>query len=53
MSDPEYSKAVYGKIPAGYAGEAEDCAGGILLLCSNEGRYITGIDLIIDGGMHL
>lgn len=53
LSDPEYSKAVYGKIPAGYAGEAEDCAGGILLLCSNEGRYITGIDLIIDGGMHL
>lgn len=53
LSDPEYSKAVYSKIPLGYAGTADDCNGGILLLCSDEGRYITGIDLVIDGGMHL
>ena len=53
LADPEYAPKVYAKIPAGYAGTAEDCAGGVLLLCSEEGRYITGIDLIIDGGMHL
>ena len=40
-------------IPAGYAGEDYDCAGAALLLCSEAGRYITGTDIIVDGGMHL
>ena len=53
LSDSEYAKAVYAGIPCGYAGLAEDCAGGAVLLCSEEGRYITGNDLTIDGGMHL
>ena len=53
LADPEYSKAVYAKIPAGFAGTPEDCAAAFLLLSSDEGRYINGIDLIVDGGMHL
>ncbi len=53
LSDTEYSKKVMEGIPAGYAGLPEDCAAGVLLLVSDEGRYITGTDLIIDGGMHL
>lgn len=53
LADPEYSKQVMAGIPAGFAGDAEDCAGAALLLCSNEGRYITGIDLVVDGGMKL
>lgn len=53
LADPEYAPKVYAKIPAGYAGTPEDCAAGVLLLCSEEGRYINGIDLVIDGGMHL
>lgn len=53
LSDPNYSKKIMAGIPCGYAGNAEDCRGGVLLLCSEEGRYITGTDLIIDGGMHL
>lgn len=54
LADEEYKKKVLDGIPCGYAGMAEDCAGGgILLLCSEEGRYITGTDLVIDGGMHL
>ena len=53
LSDPDYSQAVYAKIPMGFAGAPEDCTAGLLLLCSEEGRYITGIDLLIDGGMHL
>lgn len=53
LADPEYSKQVMAGIPAGFAGDAEDLAGAALLLCSNEGRYITGIDLVVDGGMKL
>ena len=53
LADPVYSKQVYAGIPAGFAGKAEDCAGAALLLCSDEGRYITGIDLTVDGGMKL
>lgn len=53
LSNKDYAKKVLEGIPCGYAGEAGDCAGGILLLCSDEGRYITGENLIIDGGMKL
>ena len=53
LGDAEYAKKVMEGIPMRYAGTAEDCAAPILLLCSEEGRYITGTDLIVDGGMHL
>ncbi len=53
LSDEEYAKAVYAGIPMGYAGEPKDCAGAALLLCSDEGRYITGTDIVVDGGMRL
>ncbi len=53
LSDPEYKIKVLSGIPLGYEGQAADCAGAALLLCSDAGRYITGIDLTVDGGMHL
>lgn len=53
LGDPDYARQVYAGIPAGYAGLAEDCCGAVLLLCSPSGRYITGADLVVDGGMHL
>lgn len=53
LSDPEYAEKVYQSIPAGFAGAPEDCAPAALLLCSEEGRYITGVDLPVDGGKHL
>jgi len=53
LADKEYNKLILSGIPMGYAGTAEDCTGAVLLLCSNAGRYITGTDIIIDGGMHL
>ncbi len=53
LNDTEYAKKVYEGIPLGFAGDAKDCSGAVLLLCSDAGRYITGIDLVVDGGMHL
>ncbi len=53
LKDEEYVKSVFAGIPMGCAGEPEDCAAAALLLCSDEGRYITGTDIIVDGGMHL
>ena len=51
--DPALYQSILDRIPMGAAGEAEDCVGAALLLCSNAGRYITGVDLLVDGGMHM
>ncbi len=51
LVDADYSQKVVSKIPAGYIGEPEDCAAAAVLLCSDAGRYITGQNLFIDGGM--
>jgi len=53
LSDPVYRKAIMDAIPAGIIGQSEDIAPLILLLCSEEGRYITGADIPIDGGMSI
>ena len=37
--------------PIGYAGEPADIANGIVFLASDESRYMTGTELVIDGGM--
>lgn len=53
LADPDYAPKVLSGIPMGYAGDSSDLAGAALLLSSDEGRYITGIDLTVDGGMKL
>ncbi len=53
LSDTEFKKKVESSIPCGYVGTPEDISPAVLLLCSDEGRYITGSDLKIDGGMSL
>ena len=50
LSDPDYAKKVTDSIPAGFYGEPEDCAGIVSLLCSEDGRYITGQSIYVDGG---
>ena len=50
LSDPEYAKKVTDSIPVGFYGEPKDCAGLVSLLCSEDGRYITGQSIYVDGG---
>lgn len=50
LSDKEYAKKVTASIPVGFYGMPEDCAGIVSLLCSEEGRYITGQSIYVDGG---
>ena len=53
FEDAAFKKKVTDSIPCGYIGKPEDISPAVLLLCSDEGRYITGSEIIIDGGMHL
>ena len=50
LSDPEYAKKVTDSIPVGFFGMPNDCVGIVSLLCSDEGRYITGQSIYVDGG---
>ena len=53
LSDENYAKKVTDSIPAGFYGTPEDCAPTVSLLCSNDGKYITGQSIYIDGGKSL
>ena len=53
LADPAYRKKIEDSIPVGFVGQSEDVAPMVLLLCSPEGRYITGADIPIDGGMSI
>jgi NAD(P)-dependent dehydrogenase (short-subunit alcohol dehydrogenase family) len=53
LADQAYAERVRSMIPLGFFGASDDCVGAALLLCSDAGRYITGVDLLVDGGMHL
>ena len=39
------------RIPLGYAGDGRDTANAVLFLASDEARFITGAELVVDGGM--
>lgn len=47
----QQKEAILGKIPAGAMGAPEDIAAAALYLASDEGRYVTGQTLHVNGGM--
>jgi NAD(P)-dependent dehydrogenase (short-subunit alcohol dehydrogenase family) len=50
-SDPEQSKYRTDRVPLGRWGKPEDIAGGILFLASDDASYMTGAELLMDGGV--
>jgi len=48
--DPDRSKAILGRIPAGRWGKATDLAGATVFLASPASDYISGHVLAVDGG---
>jgi 3alpha(or 20beta)-hydroxysteroid dehydrogenase len=50
--DPSVERAL-ARTPLGRLGTADEMSGAVLYLASNESAFTTGIDLILDGGLHL
>ena len=50
LADPETRDMRTRRIPLGRIGTAEDIAYGVLYLASNESSFVTGSELVIDGG---
>ena len=49
-NDPEHYKLMLSRIPLGRFGEPDEVAYGVLYLASDESTYVTGSELVIDGG---
>jgi NAD(P)-dependent dehydrogenase (short-subunit alcohol dehydrogenase family) len=39
------------RIPLGFMGDGRDTAAAVLFLASDEARFVTGTELVVDGGM--
>ena len=39
------------RIPLGFMGDGRDTANAVLFLASDEARFITGTEIVVDGGM--
>ena len=50
LADPEALQERLMGVPLGRIGETQDVANGVLFLASDEASYVTGAELVIDGG---
>jgi NAD(P)-dependent dehydrogenase (short-subunit alcohol dehydrogenase family) len=51
FSDPTVRQQLLDRTPMGRLGTARDIANGVLFLASDESSWVTGSELVIDGGM--
>ena len=49
--DQELLNKFYDRIPRQRAGQSEDIASAIAFIASYDARYITGVNLPVDGGL--
>ena len=50
---PEVLEKIVAKIPVGRLGQAHEIARGVAFLCSEDGGFVTGSTLSINGGQHM
>jgi NAD(P)-dependent dehydrogenase (short-subunit alcohol dehydrogenase family) len=50
QTDPARLETLIGRVPLGRIGTVTDIAYGVLYLASDESSYVTGSELVIDGG---
>jgi NAD(P)-dependent dehydrogenase (short-subunit alcohol dehydrogenase family) len=51
LRDPEWADYMLGKTLLGRLGRPEEVASVALFLASEESSYVTGVDIVVDGGM--
>lgn len=49
-SDPDVLRSMQARVPLGRYGEPDEVAYGVLYLASDESSFVTGSELVIDGG---
>ena len=49
---PERVAKIVAHTPMGRFGDADELAGALLLLASDAGRFITGAEIVVDGGFN-